>query len=212
MASDGHWETEIALLNTIPGGTAVKGQLQAFARGGGTPLESLYVEIAPGGRKEITIGQTFRNPSQIAYLVYLSDSAFLAGYTRFNEPGNRVSLPLMAEEFMEGWFPKVESDGWTGLAFVNIDSAGASVTLEAYDENGSKIADNVLPAVQPGEKVIGLIYQLFPGANLAAARYFHFVSDKNFIGYSVSRSDDGTKLDGLMALPRYLRPNIPKIR
>lgn len=56
-------------------------------------------------------------------------------------------------------------------------------------------------------------HDLLPaGANLAAARYFHFISDKSFIGYSVSRSDDGTKLDGLMALPRYLRPNIPRIQ
>jgi len=212
VASDGHWETEIALLNTVPGGTTVKGQLQAFAKGGGSALESIYVEIPPGGRKEITVGKAFRNPSEIAYLAYVSDSAFLAGYTRFNEPGNRVSLPLIAEEFMEGWFPKVESDGWTGLAFVNIDSAQADVTLAAYDEHGNRIAENVLRAVKPGEKVIGLIYQLFPGANLAAARYFHFVSDKSFIGYSVSRSDDGTKLDGLMALPRYLRPNIPRIQ
>lgn len=212
VASDGHWETEIALLNTVPGGTTVKGLLQSFAPEGGSPLESIYVEIPPGGRKEITVGTTFHNTSQIAYLVYLADSAFLAGYTRFNEPGNRVSLPLIAEEFMEGWFPKVESDGWTGLAFVNIDAAAANVTLGAYDENGNKIAENVLTAVQPGAKVIGLIYQLFPGANLAAARYFRFVADKNFIGYSVSRSDDGRKLDGLMALPRYLSSNIPKIR
>lgn len=212
VASDGHWETEIALLNTVPGGATVKGLLQSFAKEGGSPLESIYVEIPPGGRREVTVGNTFRNTSQIAYLVYLSDSAFLAGYTRFNEPGNRVSLPLIAEEFMEGWFPKVESDGWTGLAFVNIDSAAANVTLTAHDEHGNIIAENVLQAVKPGEKVIGLIHQLFPGATLAAARYFRFVSDKSFIGYSVSRSEDGTKLDGLLALPRYLRSNIPKIR
>lgn len=165
-----------------------------------------------GGQKGDHGRIAFRNPSEIAYLAYVSDSAFLAGYTRFNEPGNRVSLPLIAEEFMEGWFPKVESDGWTGLAFVNIDSAQADVTLAPHDEHGSRIAENVLRAVKPGEKVIGLIYQLFPGADLAAARYFHFVSDKSFIGYSVSRSDDGTKLDGLMALARYLRPNIPRIQ
>lgn len=135
----------------------------ASSRCGGGALESIYVGIPPGGRREITAGRSFRNPSAIACPAYDSDSAFLAGYTRFNEPGDRI-------------------------------------------------AENVLRAVKPGEKVIGSIHQLFPGADLAAARYFHFVSDKSFIGYSVSRSDDGTKLDGLMALARYLRPNIPRIQ
>ncbi len=205
VASDGHWETEIALLNTIPGGTAVHGQLQAFTKDGGSPTETITLDIPPGGRRELTIGNAFRSPAEIAYMLFLSDSGFLAGYTRFNEPGNRVSLPVVASAVTEGWFPKMENDGWTGLAFVNIDTTNANVTLTAYDENGDKVAENPLPPVKPGEKVIGLTFQLFAGANLSRARYFGFTSDRALIGYTASRSEDGLKLDGLMALPRYLR-------
>ncbi len=210
VASDGHWETEIALLNTIAGAAAVRGRLEAFGPDGGTPLDSVDLDITPGGRREITIGNTFHNPSAIAYLKFVSDSGFIAGYTRFNEPGNRVSLPASAAGVTEGWFPKVETDGWTGLALVNIDASNATVVLAAYDENGNKIAENPLPPVKPGQKVIGLTAQLFPG--LAGARYFGFTSDKALIGFSVSRSEDGVRLDGLMANARYLCASSDPVR
>jgi hypothetical protein len=137
--------------------------------------------------------------------VYVSDSGFVGGYTRFKEPGNQVSLPAASAGVTEGWFAKMETDGWTGLAFVNTDTSDAAVTLTAYDENGNKVTENTLQPVKPGEKVIGLTFQLFPGADLSRARFFAFNSDKSLVGFTVSRSEDGLKLDGLMALPRYQR-------
>jgi hypothetical protein len=205
VASDGHWETEIALVNTVPGGAAVKGQLQAFGAQGGSPVETIAVTIPPGGRKEITVGEAFQHRADAAYLVFLSDSGFVAGYTRFNEPGNRVSLPVVSSGVTEGWFPKMESDGWTGVAFVNIDTADAGIVLGAYDEFGNKVAETALSPLKPGQKAVGLTFQLFSGADLRSARYFCFTSDRNVIGYTVSRSDDGLKLDGLMSLTRYAR-------
>ncbi len=212
VASDASWETEIALLNTIPGGASVHGQLQTYGKDGGNPLELIDLEIPPGGRKEITVGSYFQNPSSLAYVVFLSDSGFVAGYTRFNQPGNRVSLPAVAAPVTEGWFPKMETDGWTGLAFVNTSTADANVVLEAYDENGAQVAANDISAVKPGAKVIGLTSQLFAGADLRRARYFTFSSDREIIGFTVSQSDDGLKLDGLMALPRYMRLASEKVR
>jgi len=200
----GGYETEIALLNTIPGGTAVKGQLQALDKNGNL-LQTILFDILPGGRKEITVGTTFQNPASIAYMMFVSDSGFVGGYTRFSEPGNQVSLPAVAAGVNEGWFAKVETEGWTGLAFVNIDTADANVVLTAYDENGNMVGDNTLPPVKPGEKVSRLISEFFAPAILASARYFCFTSDKTILGYTASRSADGFKLDGLMGLPRYLR-------
>ncbi|MBM3792084.1 MAG: hypothetical protein FJW35_17280 [Acidobacteria bacterium] len=146
-------------------------------------------------------------------MVFVSDSGFVSGYTRFNEPGNRVSLPAAAAGITEGWFPKMENDGWTGLAFVNIDSQDAKLTLQAYDRYGRDVARHELPPVKPGEKVVGLTFQLFPQADLTQARYFSFTSDKTVVGFSVSRSQDGMKLDGMLATPRYLRTtNMDRVR
>jgi pimeloyl-ACP methyl ester carboxylesterase len=74
VASSGGWETEIALVNTVPGGEPVKGVLQAFAATGGTALESIPLTIPIGGRIEVTVGSAFTRPGAIAYLVYQSDS------------------------------------------------------------------------------------------------------------------------------------------
>ena len=112
----------------------------------------------------------------------------------------------------EGWFPKIETDGWTGLALVNTETSDAAVVLTAYDENGGTVAVSTLPAVKPGQKIIGLMAQLFSNADLSRARYFGFVSDKTLIGFSVSQSEDGLKLDGLMTLSRYLHPIAEPVR
>jgi len=201
VASFPPWETEIALVHTIPGGVSVQGELQAFGPSGDL-LDYIPIEIPPGGRKEVTVGQSFQNPSEIAYIAFLSDSGFLAGYTRFNSATNRSSLPATSG-VTEGWFPKMEQDGYTGLAFVNVTDEDANVTLSAYADDGDKVAEENIP-VPPGYKVIGMMDQVF-GNDISSARYFYFSSDKKVAAFSVSESDDGQKLDGLPALEWYLK-------
>ena len=201
VASFTPWETEIALVNTIPGGVSVQGELQAFSASGDL-LEYLPIEIPPGGRNEVIVGQSFQNPSDIAYIAFLSDSGFLAGYTRFSSAVNRSSLPATSG-VMEGWFPKMEQDGYTGLAFVNVTDEDANVKLSAYADNGDKMAEENIP-VPPGHKIIGMMHEVFHG-DISSARYFYFSSDKKVAAFSASQSDDGQKLDGLPALGWYLK-------
>lgn len=203
VASYREWETEIALVNTIPGGVGVRGKLQGYGAEGGNPLEEIELMVPAGGRKEITVGQLFRNPSDIDYIVFYADSGFLAGYTRYNQPGNRVSLPATTG-VQQGWFPKMESDGYTGLAFLNVDSTAANVTLRAIGENGQQIAEEVMPSLAPGVKVVGLVEQIFK-TDLSNARYFYFSSDKKIVAFSVSGSKDGLMLDGLPSLAEYIK-------
>ncbi len=44
-----------------------------------------------------------------------------------------------------GVFAKIEKNGWTGIAFVNTEDSAASVTLTAYNDNGTVVATQVLP-------------------------------------------------------------------
>ena len=81
------------------------------------------------------------------------------GATRFNEPGNRATLPA-ASGAQEGWFPKIERDGWTGIAFVNISDQAANVTLAAFDDNGNRVAETSLK-VDSGVKTVGFVDQVF---------------------------------------------------
>jgi hypothetical protein len=199
VSSFGSWETEIALTNTAE--VPIQGQLRGYSTGGGSPIESLPVTIPALGRVEITVGQSFQHPQEIAYISLLSDSGFLAGYTRFYQPGNRCSLALGTGS-NRGWLPKVEKDGWTGVAFLNVDTVAASVTLTAWDDNGKQVATTTL-SLRPGEKTVGMVTQLFQ-SDLKDATYCTYKSDKKLLGFTVSGSSNGQMLDGLHALGDYI--------
>ncbi len=200
IASSGPWETEIALINT--GEIAIQGQLRTFGAEGGAPLQTVALTLPPLGRKEIKVGNFFATPAQIGYISYVSDSGFIAGYSRFQQPGNRVSLAAGTGD-KRGWFTKMEKDGWTGIAFVNVDTTAANVLVTVHDENGAEVSRAVF-ALEPGHKVVCMVDQLFAG-DLTRARYFKYTSDVNLLGFTVSGSSDGLMLDGLHSLEKYVK-------
>jgi pimeloyl-ACP methyl ester carboxylesterase len=199
VASFGLWETEIALTNTSE--VAVHGDLQAFKEDGTLLSQSIPVNLPALGRRQVVVGSSFQDPKNIAYLALVSDSGFVAGYTRFMQPGNRVSLAA-GTGTKQGWFTKMEQDGWTGIAFVNTETADAAVALTAWDENGSPVAATTLP-LRPGEKLVRMVNELFT-SDLKDAKYFKFKSDRNVLGFTVSSSGDNLMLDGLHCLDNYI--------
>ena len=200
VASYGSWETEIALTSTAE--VPVHCELRAMAAEGGNPIETMPVTIPAGGRVELTAGKSFKDPQNVAYIAVVSNSGFLAGYTRFTQPGNRTSLPL-AGGATEGYFTKVETDGYTGIALVNVETALANISLLAYDDNGTPVASQGLQ-LEPGRKYVRLLDEIFAGADLPRLRYVKFSSDKKLAGFTVSGSSDGQMLDGLQALGTYI--------
>jgi hypothetical protein len=201
VATLGEWETEIALTNTSE--VAVRGQLQAYTADGILLSQSIPLVLPPLGRREVVVGTSFQNPEDIAYVAFIGDSGFLAGYTRFWQPGGRVSLAAAGTGTKRGWYTKIEDDGYTGIAFVNVDIGDATVELIALDANGGQVATATVK-LRPGQKYASLVNQLFP-VDLTNARYFKFESDKNLLSFTVSGSDDGQMLDGLHCLGDYIR-------
>jgi hypothetical protein len=201
VASSGSWQTEIGITNISP--VAVRGELKAYGPDGGTPTQSVTITLGPRQRKEIAVGSFFQNPQNIAYLAFVADSGFVAGYTRFSQPGNRVSLAAGAGT-KAGWFTKMEQDGWTGIAFVNVETSAATVKLAAMDANGNQVSSATL-TLAPGKKTVGMTGELFKG-DLSAAKYFRYTSDKLLLGFTVSGSSDSQMLDGLHCLPNYIFP------
>ena len=61
-----------------------------------------------------------------------------------------------------------------------------------------------MPSLQPGVKVIGMVWEVFK-ADIADARYFYFFSDKKVVAFSVSGSSDNQMLDGLPSLAEYIQ-------
>jgi pimeloyl-ACP methyl ester carboxylesterase len=198
-ASDGVWETEVAVINTSE--VSVQGEMQAFTASGSQIAQSMPITLPPLGRKQIIVGSAFQNPEHIAYLALVSDSGFLAGYTRFTQPGSRATLAAGIGT-KQGWFPKMEKKGYTGIAFVNVDNAEANVDLVAFDANGTQVATHRLK-LKSGEKYVGMVDQLF-SVNLTNATYFKFKSEGSVLAFTVSASEDNRMLDGLHSLSNYI--------
>jgi hypothetical protein len=198
VAASSPWATEVGVTNTSD--VAILGTLWAH-RADGMPTQSVDLTLAPMQRKEIAVGSFFQLPAQIAYLSFVCDSGFIAGYTRFSQPGNRVSLAAGAGA-RTGWFTKLERDGWTGIAFVNVETENATVTLNAVDAEGGLVSTATL-VLTAGQKYVGMATQMFTG-DLSRARYVKYSSDKRLLGFTVSSSGDGEMLDGLHCLGQYI--------
>jgi hypothetical protein len=97
----------------------------------------------------------------------------------------------------------MEQDGWTGVAFVNVDAGSTTVTLTAVDDNGQEVGKELIP-VAAGEKVVAIVTQLFH-ADISRARYFKYSADKKLLGFTVSQSADGLMVDGIGSLPEFFR-------
>lgn len=96
-----------------------------------------------------------------------------------------------------GIFPRIEKNGWTGIAFVNTEGGDASVMLTAYNDNGAVVATWVL-ALGGYAKVVNFAEKIFP-LNIGSATYIVYTSDRNVIGFQLNGSADGTMLDGLVS-------------
>ena len=98
-----------------------------------------------------------------------------------------------------GIFPKIEKNGWTGIAFVNTGDEPASVTLTAYADTGSPSIATQPLTVGGHSKVVNDPAVIF-AQDISNATYITYSSDKNVIGFQLNGSSDGKMLDGLPAL------------
>jgi PKD repeat protein len=98
----------------------------------------------------------------------------------------------------EGIFPKVEKNGWTGLAFVNVSDNPANIKLTAYNNGGQTIATETInlgshqKTVKPADKIFT--------KKIDAAQYIQYISDQNVAGFQLNGSSDGMMLDALPGL------------
>ncbi|RLB68890.1 MAG: hypothetical protein DRH04_06155 [Deltaproteobacteria bacterium] len=108
----------------------------------------------------------------------------LAGYTAVNI--NKRS----------GIFPKLEKNGWTGIAFVNVGGEETSITLTAYDDAGTTVAtaETLLAA---RAKTVRYARELFT-TDISKATYIAFQSEKtDVVGFQLNSSSNKMMLDGL---------------
>jgi hypothetical protein len=99
----------------------------------------------------------------------------------------------------KGVFAKYDSNGWTGIAFVNTEGTAATVTMTAYDDNGAVIATETI-SIAAHEKVSGQASSLFTD-EISDATYIVFSANKIIVGFQLNGSSDNMMLDCMPGMP-----------
>ena len=97
--------------------------------------------------------------------VQASDGPGVSGYVEIATVDGvaRTTTPIAREAQSRLMFSHVAqgSGYFTGVALVNTESAAATVTIDVHSPSGSSLASKVV-TLQPGERMIGLLNELFP--------------------------------------------------
>jgi hypothetical protein len=173
----------------------------------GIRLPVMTLSSLEGGEKYIGTPATLGLPAEAAWFKISSPSKIgstcpLSGFEFFSTvDGNQLAAYAGGGKVgaKTGIFPKIEGNGWTGIAFVNTEANAASVTLTAYKDNGTPVAAQVLP-VSGHAKVVDLAENIFFPQDIGGATYIAYASDRNIVGFQLNGSADETMLDGLPAL------------
>lgn len=198
IASDNSWWTGVVAYN--PEDTACQLTITAYDENGtvlGSRNETVqartrYIGLAadldlPAGTQWMRIDAS--HPISGFELFGTHDEKQLAGYTGVGIAHNQA------------FFPKLEKDGWTGIAFVNTGDLSASVTLQARDDAGQVQASTVL-TLQAGQKRVAVAKDLFSSqdaAALEAATAIEYSAEQPIVGFQLN-SAGGIMLDGLPGL------------
>ena len=194
IASNDKWWTGVVAYN--PSTESCNLTITPFQKDG-TQLVSQNLSLA-GQQKYIGSAGGLNLPDGSAWFK-IDASKPISGFELF---GKRNGLQLGGYTGVDisgttGIFPKLEkgSDGWTGIAFVNIENKPSTITISACDDEGTIIAEESL-SLSAYEKVINNSAALF-SSDIQAATYLRYTSTTELVGFQLNGSTDGMLLDAL---------------
>ena len=197
VASDDIWWTGIVAYNTLPLlNTLTITPYSAL----GLPLAPLTLDI-PGLGKYVDTFSELGLPAETAWF-RIDSTRPLSGFELFaTHDGNQLAAysDVGGTGAKAGVFPKIEKDGWTGIAFVNTENAVATVSLKAYDDSGTALATQVI-SVGAYAKEVHVVEEMFAPSIISNATYIAYSANRNIVGFQLNGSLDGTMLDGLPGL------------
>ncbi|RZB32304.1 MAG: hypothetical protein SRB1_01320, partial [Desulfobacteraceae bacterium Eth-SRB1] len=195
IASNSTWWTGIVAYN--PSATSCNLTITPF-RDDGTSLTPQTIFLA-GKEKYIGTVQSLNFPDGTAWFRIVATSP-ITGFELFgtndgNQLGGYTGVGISGTN---GVFAKIEKHGWTGIAFVNIENAPATVTMTAYDDSGNVIATESLN-INAYEKVVDVASNLF-SQDMSNASYIGYSSGGEVVGFQLNGSSDNMMLDALPGL------------
>lgn len=167
-----------------------------------TPFSENGASLTPqtrslaGHEKYIGVVGNLNFPAETAWFKIDASSPItgfeLFGTTNGNQLAGYTGVGISGTDRV---FAKIEKDGWTGIAFVNLGAATANIWLTAYDDNGTQITMEPI-ALASHAKIVGIADNLFSN-DISAATYITYSSDHEVVGFQLNGSSDNMMLDGL---------------
>jgi len=191
------WQTEIAVLN--PTVSAVSGTLTPYNADGYPVSQAISINLPAHGRYQADVGSAFSAAWNIAYIVLTSETFGLKGYSKFYTGEVRASIMASGPK-TDGLFTKIDHAGWTGIAFINVSTVTANITLTAYSDAGEVVAVKSKQLLS-GAKFADSVKNIFGSVPLNGT-YVSYHSKQAVVGFFLngSGSGDGSMLDGSQAL------------
>jgi len=192
IASNSTWWTGIVAYN--PSAASCNLTITPFSESG-TSLTPQTIPLA-GKEKYIGTAKMLNFPEGTAWFK-IDASSPITGFELFgtNDGKQLGGYTGVGISGTDGVFAKIEKDGWTGIAFVNIENSPATVTITAYDDSSSVIATETLN-INAYEKVVDVAPNLF-SQDISNATYISYSSDGDVVGFQLNGSSDDMMLDAL---------------
>lgn len=195
IASNAQWWTGIVAYN--PSDTQVILAITSYDDYG-TQLETRTVSVSAKG-KYVGTAAGLNLPEGTTWFK-LEGSSPITGFELFGSKdgdslGGYSSVNI---DTTSGVFATLEQNGWTGIAFVNIESSSANVTLTALSNSGTTIATENISLAGNG-KVVNYAEHFFT-EDISGATCIKFSSDQSIVGFQLNSSVDEMMLDALPGL------------
>ncbi len=193
IASKNQWGTGVAAFN--PSDKACEIEIKPYAEDG-SALKTQKDSI-PAKSRFVKLTSTMNLPEETAWLS-IQASNEITGFELFTRQNQMAGYTGTNIERTSGVFPKIDKEGATGVAFVNISNKPTTATLYAHENSGKEIASETVN-LKPFEKVVKKPEQLFK-KDISKADYIRFSSDSRIVGFQLNSSLDGMMLDALPAM------------
>jgi len=197
-ASNDVWSTGIVAYNPSAGDCTMTVTPYTEA---GTPLAAATPTVAGKSQYQGTV-KRLGLPGDTAWLK-IDATTPITGFELFaktNQLGGYTGVGIAAKN---GVFPKIETDGWTGIAFVNVENAPATVQLIAFNDGGGTVAFNTYSLTAYEKKVDGASNFFAQGTwngDFSDATYIGYTADRDVVGFQLNGTWDNLFLDALPAL------------
>ncbi len=196
IASDAQWWTGLVAYN--PSHEPIELNITPYSMDG-QALSQPVGRTINGKGKYIGVVSALDLPAGTEWL-RIQTEGWISGFELFGtrDQGQLAGYTGVGIGKTSGVFAKLESQGWTGIAFVNASDQTAQLRLTAYNDAGVEVAGQDF-ALGPYEKQVAMAPDLF-SEDIAEASYIRFRSDRQVVGFQLNGTDDRIFLDGLPGL------------